>query len=150
MILIILPNTAKLQHCFAIPVNKTINFVNKVDNMIRVNKFNVDEVREVCSKKVAPLLDYDIAESNFLVFCIDRLVFAKDGYSDTLDTDTRQKLDDFIVCCYWMDEDEFCSQLSEVVSSKDLVRAIETGNQEFEVNTLFNLMRVRHEEGTFV
>lgn len=115
-----------------------------------VNKFDTDEVREACLKKVESLLDYDTAESNFLVFCIDRLVFGEGDYTNSFDAATRQQLDDFIVGCYWIDEDEFCSRLAEVTSSKDLVRAIETSNQEFIVNTMFNLMKVQYEEGAFV
>ena len=118
--------------------------------MIAVNKFNVDEIRETCLKKVESSFGYDSAESNFLVFCLDRLIFEKGGFTDSLDLSTRQRLEDFIIGCYWLGEDDFCSQLAEVVSSRDLSRAIETGNQEFIVNTIFNLMSIHHEEGAIV
>lgn len=118
--------------------------------MKTTNKFDVEEVREACLKKVESELDFDSSESNFLVFCIDRLVFGDDGYIDTLDVTIRQSLDDFIIGCYWLGEEELCARLAEVVSSKDLARAISASDQEFVINVMFNLMNVHHEEEAFV
>lgn len=115
-----------------------------------INKFNIEEVREACLKKVESELDYDTSESNFLVFCIDRIVFGKDGYIDNLDATTRQRLDDYIIGCYWLGEEEFCARLAEVVSSKDLACAIVASDQEFVVNAMFNLINIHHEERAFV
>lgn len=118
--------------------------------MKTINKFSIEEVREACLKKVESELDYDTSESSFLVFCIDRIVFAKDGYTYTLDATTRQRLDDYIIGCYWLGEEEFCTRLAKVVSSKDLACAIVASDQEFIVNAMFNLINAHYEEGAFV